>query len=133
MAPETDDNGTDAASPRQLDRFCAAVLKDPSLQRALCGVEDSWEFVTLVLQTGRQYGFVFTEEDVRTRMRANAHRTVDTRMSSSGLSLDGWLPVSVGWREREFKVHWAYFGERPFREPFSPIPSASPCVTRSTG
>ncbi len=62
-----------ASSARQLERFCALVMRDADLQAQFRGEEDPARFVALALEAGRNHGFIFTAEDVETAMR-RAHR-----------------------------------------------------------
>lgn len=114
-----------AASPpagsAQLDAFCALVLEDPSLQQALRGFAGADEFIAALLDGARQRGLPLAAQDVRAAMHERAlgiDNLVESQVKATPLPPDGWLPIRAAWQGAELYVHWAYFGERPLRDPF---------------
>jgi Sulfotransferase family len=111
-------HGPDGASP--LDRFCATVLGDPSLQDALRRPRDSDEFIALVAATARRIGILLTPEDVQAAMRGHLPGMGDLndRLRETPLPPDGWLPIGTSWQDGRLYVQWTFLGDQPLREPF---------------
>ncbi|MEA2993188.1 MAG: hypothetical protein QOD40_2108 [Alphaproteobacteria bacterium] len=110
-----------ASSRGQLGQFCAAVLDDASWQEKLRQPDSVDEFVALVLESARQFGFSVTAEDVLTVMRERSLGLInlqDSPVSETKLPPEGWLPVRTSWHGNQLYVHWTHFGDRPLREPF---------------
>jgi hypothetical protein len=114
-----------AASPpagsAQLEAFCALVLEDPSLQQALRGLAGADEFIAALLDAARERGLPLAAQDVRAAMYERAlgiDNLVESDVKATPLPPDGWLPIRASWQGAELYVHWAYFGERPLRDPF---------------
>ncbi len=59
-----------ASSQRQLEDFCAVVLRDPALQERLRREEDPARFVVLAVEIGGSRGFRFAGDDVAAAMQA---------------------------------------------------------------
>jgi len=58
--------------PKQdLEQFRELVLRDPVLQEELRTPEDVNKFLALVLQSGQERGFDFTQDDVTAAMQAS--------------------------------------------------------------
>ena len=119
------DSENHAASPpagsAQLEAFCALVLEDPSLQRALRRPAGADEFIVALLEAARERGLALAEQDVRAAMHERAlgiDNLVESEVKVTPLPTDGWLPIRASWQGAELYVHWAYFGERPLRDPF---------------
>ena len=114
-----------AASPpagsAQLEAFCAVVLEDPSLQQALRGFAGTDEFMVALRDATRERGFPLAADDVRRAMHERSlgiDNLVEREVKATPLPPDGWLPIRASWQRTELYVHWAYFGERPLRDPF---------------
>jgi hypothetical protein len=109
------------AGPAQLEAFCAIVLEDPSLQQALRRSAGADEFIAALLDAARERGLPLAAEDVRAAMRERSlgiDNLVESEVKATPLPPDGWLPIRASWQGAELYVHWAYFGERPLRNPF---------------
>ena len=109
------------AGPAQLEAFCALVLEDPSLQQALRRPAGADEFMAALLDAARQRGFLLAADDVRRAMHQRSlgiDNLVESEVKATPLPPDGWLPIRASWQGAELYVHWAYFGERPLRDPF---------------
>lgn len=52
------------------EKFRTEVLRDLSLQQKLIGPGSQEDFVRRVVETGAEYGFVFSVEDVEEAMRS---------------------------------------------------------------
>ena len=111
-------HGPDDESP--LDRFCAMVLGDPSLQEALRRPREIDEFIALVAETARRIGTPLAPEDLQAGMRGRLPGMGDLndRLRETPLPPQGWVPIGTSWRDGRLYVQWTYFGERPLREPF---------------
>ena len=114
-----------AASPpagsAQLDAFCALVLEDPSLQQALRGFAGADEFIVGLLDAARERGLPLAAQDVRAAMHERSlgiDNLVESEVKATPPPPDGWLPIRASWQGAELYVHWAFFGERPLRDPF---------------
>jgi hypothetical protein len=114
-----------AASPpagsAQMEAFCALVLEDPSLQQALRGFAGADEFIVALLGAAREHGLPLGAQDVRAAMHERAlgiDNLVESKVKATPPPPDGWLPIRASWQGAELFVHWAYFGERPLRDPF---------------
>jgi len=58
-------------SKENLDRFCALVLNDLSLQNQLKDVVEREDFIVQVIELGTNSGFEILREDVELQMREN--------------------------------------------------------------
>ena len=103
----------------QLDEFCAHVLADVSLHDKLRRPDDADQFIALVLDTARQWGFDFGGEQVAAAMQDRLP-TAEGRdvPRQTALPPAGWLPIRASWQRGELYVAWAYFGERRLSAPF---------------
>jgi len=113
--------GASPAGATQLEAFCALVLEDPSLQQALRRPAGADEFMAVLIDAARQRGFQLAVEDVRAAMQKRSlgiDNLVETEVKATPPPPDGWLPIRASWQGAELYVHWAYFGERPLRDPF---------------
>jgi len=113
--------GASPAGAMQLEAFCALVLEDPSLRQALRRPAGADEFMAVLVDAARQRGFQFAVEDVRAAMHERSlaiDNLVESDVKATPLPPDGWLPIRASWQGAELYVHWAYFGERPLRDPF---------------
>jgi len=109
------------AASAQLEAFCALVLEDPSLQQALRQPASADEFIVAVLNAARERGLPLAAQDVRAAMHERSlgiDNLVESEVKATPPPPDGWLPIRASWRGAELYVHWAYFGERPLRDPF---------------
>ncbi len=109
------------AGSAQLEAFCALVLEDPSLQQALRRPAGANEFMAALLDAARERGFPLAAEDVRSAMYERSlgiDNLVERDVKETPPPPDGWLPIRASWQGAELYVHWAYFGERPLRDPF---------------
>ena len=109
------------AGSAQLEAFCALVLEDPSLQQALRRPAGADEFIVALVDGARERGFPLAADDVRSTMHERSlgiDNLVESKIKATPLPPDGWLPIRASWHGAELYVHWAYFGERPLRDPF---------------
>jgi hypothetical protein len=111
-------HGSEDESP--LDRFCATVLGDPSLQDALRRPRDGDSFIALVAETAHRIGVALTPEDLQAAMRGHLPGMGDPndRLRETPPPPDGWLPIGTSWRDGRLYVQWTFHGDRPLREPF---------------
>ncbi|GLS20275.1 hypothetical protein GCM10007874_32920 [Labrys miyagiensis] len=63
----------------QLERFCAVVLEDVTLQDGLAAIEDLEVFIALVLEMAEARGSRFTASDIRAAMQTT-HRVFCARL-----------------------------------------------------
>ncbi len=108
-------------SRSQLDRFCALVLADMSLQQRLRQPDAIDPFIALVLDTAREYGFEFSAETVRGAMHGRLpgeQFLIGTGIVETTPPPKGWLPTATSWQQSELYLHWSYFGDARLREPF---------------
>ena len=61
-------------SESDLEKFCAHVLNDPTLQSQLRDVSDVERFFEICVTLGNQHGLQFTREEIRDALRASRHR-----------------------------------------------------------
>jgi hypothetical protein len=104
-----------------LERFCALVRAEPSLQEILRAPDDTERFIDLVLTTARNCGFALSAEDVRTAMRGRlpgVQTNLDDGDSETPLPPQGWLPAGTFWRDNQLYVQWSFVGEQRLTEPF---------------
>jgi hypothetical protein len=109
------------AGSAQLEAFCALVLEDPSLQQALRAFAGADEFIAALLDAARERELPLAAADVRAAMYQRTlgiDNLVESEVKVTPLPPDGWLPIRASWQGAELYVHWAYFGERPLRDPF---------------
>jgi len=121
MDTNHDAGASPSAGATQLEAFCALVLEDPSLQQALRRPAGADEFMAVLIDAARQRGFQLAAEDVRAAMQKRSlgiDNLVETEVKATPPPPDGWLPIRASWQGAELYVHWAYFGERPLRDPF---------------
>lgn len=121
MEMENQGAASPPAGPAQLEAFCALVLEDASLQQALRRPAGADEFIVALLDAARQRGFPLAADDVRRAMHERSlgiDNLVESEVKATPLPPDGWLPIRASWQGAELYVHWAYFGERPLRDPF---------------
>jgi hypothetical protein len=123
MSMETENQAaaSPSAGPAQLEAFCALVLEDPSLQQVLRQPAGADEFIAALLDAAYQRGLPLAAQDVRAAMYERAlgiDNLVESEVKVTPLPPDGWLPIRAGWQGAELFIHWAYFGERPLRDPF---------------
>jgi EAL domain-containing protein (putative c-di-GMP-specific phosphodiesterase class I) len=60
----------------EFEKFRTLVLRDMSLQKMLNEAGDR-EFVSTVVETGKQNGFLFSAEDVEEAMQANRRAWIE--------------------------------------------------------
>ena len=103
-----------------LDRFCAMVLGDPSLQDALRRPNEIQELVALVVDTARRAGIVLVATKVQAALRGRLSGDGDptVQLRETPLPPDQWLPIGTAWRGDRLLVEWSWFGDRRLREPF---------------
>lgn len=128
-----------ATVPRTgLDRFRAAVLRDPAIQQALAEHYDPAEFATLALDYAAHRGLALTRDDLRA---PQGHAWIPAPQRVAPLRLQAWpdtpwLPVALS-VDDGIAVDWAHFagikpahpffqesamivGSRPFNRLFRP-------------
>jgi hypothetical protein len=109
------------AGSAPIEAFCALVLEDLSLQQALRRPAGADEFMVALVDAARERGFPLAADDVRRAMYERSlgiDNLVESEVKATPLPPDGWLPIRASWQGAELYVHWAYFGERPLRDPF---------------
>jgi hypothetical protein len=109
------------AGSAPLEAFCALVLEDPSLQQVLRRPTGADAFMAALVDAARERGFPLAADDVRRAMYERSlgiDNLVEREVKATPLPPDGWLPIRASWQGAELYVHWAYFGERPLRDPF---------------
>ncbi len=114
-------NAPEISSREPFEQFYARVLTDASLHEKLRAPANIEQFIALLVETGRECGFVFGVDDARTAINARlplAKGLVDDAVRETPLPPKGWLPVRASWHDGQLYVHWLYFGERRFSEPF---------------
>src|SRR6185437_3495371 len=113
-------NAPEIFSREPFEQFYARVLADASLQEKLRAPADIEQFISLLVETGRECGFAFGVDDARAAINARlplAKGLVHGAVRETPLPPKGWLPVRTSWHDGQLYAHWLYFGQRRFSEP----------------
>ncbi len=109
--------GTEADA---VQAFFAAVRADPALQAEFAGFEELTSFLPVAVPRAQALGFSLSTEALRDALRPAPVGM--ERYTGGPPTLDvpppGWLPVSVAPMYGQVCVDWAWFGARPFDDPF---------------
>jgi hypothetical protein len=103
-----------------LDRFCQWVLADVALQERLRAVDDTDQFIALVVELARQRGIALLPDSVRAAMRVSLPGldALTTDVRETALPPKCWVPIGTVWQRDRLLVQWSCFGAERLREPF---------------